>query len=128
MNLEAKLRELQFKNLVLEVQLRELIASRLEKIKLTEKDNQQLLDDFTFSRYYVPFVSIDDNSMEILEQLSHSGNSLLSEKELKEQLSKIARRAIFQAFRDCCIDILSVEFLDKKLWTFSFQILVKTSK
>lgn len=128
MNLEAKLRELQFENLPLEVQLRELIASRLEKIKLTEKDTQQLLDDFTFSRYYVPFVAIDDNSMEIFEQLSHSGNSLLSEKELEEQLSKIARKAISQVINDSCINSFSVEFLDKKLWTFSFQILIKTSK
>lgn len=125
MNLEAKLRELQFKNLPLEVQLRELIASRLEKIKITEKDKQQLLDDFTFSRYYVPFVSIDDNSMEIFEELSHSSKS---QTDLKEQLSKIARKAISLVFKDSCISSFSVEFLDKRLWTFSFQILIKTSK
>lgn len=125
MNLEEKLRELQFKSLPLEVQLRELIASRLEKIRLTKKDKQQLLDDFTFSRYYVPFVSIDDYSMEIFEELSHSSKS---QTDLKEQLSKIARKAISLVFKDSCIRSFSVEFLDKRLWTFSFQILIKTSK
>lgn len=131
MNLEVILRELQFKDLPPEVQLRELIANRLEKIKITQKDEQRLLEDFTFSRFYVPFVAIDDNSMEIFHQISHSGNLLISSNELEEKLLKIARMAISQVFKNCCIKDIFVEPLDGEhgtLWTFSFKILIKTSK